>query len=381
MNLSLLLLDEPTPTFAGVFTRNSFFGHPIAHAKHMLTMPVTRGVIVNTKVANVGSDGGDRDILRIVRVLAERLGADPEDFFSASTGVVGWKLPIDEIEQAIPGLVTQTTNGSMDIFARGIMTTDRFPKVRSTTIGQGSIVVAAKGAGMIEPNMRTMLVFITTDIDIDRRELQGCLERVAERTFNRISVDGDQSTSDMAIAFSSRKKPAVTAQQFEASLLRVCAPLAEDIVRNGEGTGHVMKVRLSGAANDEEAVRVAKAIVNSPLVKTAINGNDPNVGRIMAAIGDDLGNHGADLDVGKAVLKLGEEEIFSSGRFRLGSEAEARLSGYLVRAQIDPRLKGYPPHDRCVEISCDLGRGRASAEVLGSDLSQEYVRENADYRT
>jgi glutamate N-acetyltransferase / amino-acid N-acetyltransferase len=234
---------------------------------------------------------------------------------------------------------------------------------------------------MIEPNMRTMLVFIATDIDIDRRELQGCLERVAERTFNRISVDGDQSTSDMAIAFSSRKKPAVTAQQFEASLMRVCAPLAEDIVRNGEGTGHVMKVRMNGAASDEEAARVAKAIVNSPLVKTAINGNDPNVGRIMAAIGDDLGNHGADLDVGKAVLKLGDEEIFSSGRFRLGNETESRLSAYLVRAQIDPRLKGYPPHERCVEISCDLGRGRGSAEVLGSDLSQEYVRENADYRT
>lgn len=381
MNLSLLLLDEPSPSFAGVFTRNAFFGHPVAYARSRLTMPVTRGVCVNTKVANVGSDGGERDILRIVRALAERTNADPGDFFSASTGIVGWKLPIDDMERAIPDLVRVSTLSSMDHFARGIMTTDRFPKVRSVSIGQGSIVAAAKGAGMIEPNMCTMLAFIVTDIDIDRRELQACLERVAQRTFNRVSVDGDQSTSDMVLAFSSRRKSAVTSEQFESALMRVCAPLAEDIVRNGEGTSHVIRVKVDGAFDEEEALRVGKAVINSPLVKTAIYGNDPNVGRVLAAIGDDMGNHDADLDLSKVTLKLGEVEIFSRSRFHLDFQTELRLSQYLKEARLEPSLSGYPAHDRAVEIVCDLGRGRGSAEVIGSDLSHEYVRENADYRT
>lgn len=381
MNLSLLLLDEPSPSFAGVFTRNSFCGHPVAHARSRLSMPVTRGVCVNTKIANVGSVGGDHDILRIVRALAESTNADPGDFFSASTGIVGWKLPIDEMERAIPELVRLTTLATMDQFARGIMTTDRFPKVRSVSIGQGSIVAAAKGAGMIEPNMRTMLAFVVTDIDIDRRELQACLERVARRTFNRISVDGDQSTSDMLLAFSSRRKPSVTGEQFESALLRVCAALAEDIVRNGEGTSHVIRVKVEGAAAEEEALRVGKAVVNSPLVKTAIYGNDPNVGRILAAIGDDMGNHDADLDLSKVTLKLGELEIFRGGRFHLDFQTESRLSDYLKSARLDPSMAGFPAHDRTVDISCDLGRGRNSAEVIGSDLSHEYVRENADYRS
>ncbi len=381
MNLSLLLLDAPTPSFAGVFTRNSFAGYPVLIGKQRLSMPQTRGVIVNNKVANVGSRGGDDDANRLLRRLAEVVDADPEDFFSSSTGIVGWKLPVDEMLEAIPGLVSRTTDHSALDFAKGIMTTDRYPKVRRATLGEGSIVAVAKGAGMIEPNMATMLCFVTTDLAIERRELQEVLKRVAERTFNRISVDGDQSTSDMILAFSSRSKPAVELERFERALYEVLAPLSEDVVRNGEGTSHVVRVQVAGARDETEAVEVGKAIVNSPLVKTAVFGNDPNVGRILAAIGDFLGNNYEELDLKKVSLKLGDTTVFSNGQFRLDFQTESKLSDYLKEAQFDPKSKGFPAHDRVVGIHAELGRGKAEAELTGSDLSYEYVRENADYRT
>lgn len=379
--LSLLLLDELTPSFAGVFTQNAFPGYPVIIGKERLAMPMSRGVIVNNKVANVGPRGGDKDAERILRALADATDSDPEDYFPSSTGVVGWRLPVEEIVEAIPRLVSRTTERSIAEFARGIMTTDRYPKVRRATLGEGSIVAAAKGAGMIEPNMATMLAFVATDVSIDRRELQPILSRVANSTFNRISVDGDQSTSDMILALSSRKKPAVKLEQFEHALQEVLSPLAEDVVRNGEGTAHVLRVSISGAADEEEAVGAGKAIVNSPLVKSAIYGNDPNVGRILAAIGDYLGNAGKELDVSRVRLSLGDTAVFDGGQFRLDFETEKQLSDYLSSAQFDPEVKGYPPHDHTVDIWAELGRGKAKTEVIGSDLSYEYVRENADYRT
>ena len=381
MNLSLLLLDAPTPSFAGVFTRNTFAGYPVLIGKQRLSMPQTRGVVVNNKVANVGSRGGDEDANRILRRLAEVLDADPEDFFSSSTGIVGWKLPVAEMLEAIPGLVSRTTENSALSFAKGIMTTDRYPKVRKTTLGEGSIVAIAKGAGMIEPNMATMLCFVATDLSIDRRELQEVLGRVAERTFNRVSVDGDQSTSDMILAFSSRKKHAVEPDKFERALYEVLSPLSQDVVRNGEGTSHVIRVNVTGARDETEAVGVGKAIVNSPLVKTAVFGNDPNVGRILAAIGDYLGNAYEELDLKKVRLKLGDTTVFSNGQFQIDFQTESKLSEYLKETQFDPKSKGFPAHDRVVEIRAELGRGKAAGDLTGSDLSYEYVRENADYRT
>lgn len=381
MSLSLLLLDEPTPSFAGVFTQNSFPGFPVVLGRKRLAMPMSRGVLVNNRVANVGASGGGKDAERILAALGKAVDADPEDLFSSSTGVIGWKLPVDTIIEAIPRLVERTVDRSLAEFARGIMTTDRYPKVRRSEVGEGSIVAAAKGAGMIEPNMATMLAFVATDVSIDRRQLQEILSRVARRTFNRISVDGDQSTSDMVLAFSSRKKPEVEPDRFERALTEVCAALAEDIVRNGEGTSHVVRVQIGGAVDEEEAVAAGKAVVNSPLVKTAIFGNDPNIGRILGAVGDCLGNEGKELDLRRLSLALGESTIFSDGRFRLDYEAEKRLSEYLSAAGFDPELRGYPMHDRTVDIRVQLGRGKAGAQVIGSDLSYAYVRENADYRS
>lgn len=380
MNLSLILLDDPTPSFAGVFTRNSFPGHPVVIGRRRLAMPFTRGVLVNNKIANVCAPDGDRDAEGVLAKLAEVAGGDAEDYFPASTGIIGWRLPVAEMAEAVPSVVDAVRPDGLLDFAKGIMTTDRFPKIRSAAVGEGRIVAVAKGAGMIEPNMATMLAFVLTDLDIKREGLQEAIAKAAERTFNRISIDGDQSTSDTLLAFSSRKRRGVSQRQFEEALLAVCGELVEDLVRNGEGTTHVLRVAVSGAPSDAVALGLGKSIVNSPLVKSAVFGNDPNVGRLIMAVGDYLGNSSVELNLSRTRLRLGDSIIFSEGSFRLDAATETRLSAYLKAAQIDPK-RPYPEHDRTVDVVVDLGAGQGRAQVIGSDLSYEYVRENADYRT
>jgi glutamate N-acetyltransferase/amino-acid N-acetyltransferase len=234
---------------------------------------------------------------------------------------------------------------------------------------------------MIEPNMATLLCFLCTDVEVERERLRECLAWCVERSLNRISIDSDQSTSDTALLFSSGKRGKADLDEFRAGLLSVLTSLAADIVRNGEGVGHVMKVRVDRGRDEATAVGVGKAIVNSPLVKTAVHGNDPNVGRIVCAIGDYLGNEGLPLDTRAVLVRLGGEEIFSAGCFRLDADKEERLSRYLRQRALQPGRRGYPQHDRSVEIEVILDGSAPPVEVLGSDLSCEYVRENADYRS
>ncbi len=381
MNLSLLLLDKPTDLFAGVFTKNSFPGAPVIIGRERLKEQFSRGVLVNNKVANVCAPGGIEDAEAVLSALGNAVGCNTRELFPASTGVIGWKLPTEAMIRGIPELVKDLKTGTALQFAQGIMTTDRYPKVRSARIGSGRIVGFAKGAGMLEPNMGTMLVFLVTDIAMQRSILQEALEYAAEKTFNRISIDGDQSTSDMALIFSSGRKPEIGVVEFRNALVTVCRDLCYDIVRNGEGTAHVIEVHVEGAISESIACAVGKNIVNSPLVKTAVYGNDPNVGRILAAIGDYMGNNGLPIDRDAVTVSMGNEIIFSHGAFRLDSEKEKRLSSYLASTMTEPDHKGFPKHERNVEIGVDLGCGAAEATILGSDLSYEYVRENADYRT
>jgi glutamate N-acetyltransferase/amino-acid N-acetyltransferase len=202
-----------------------------------------------------------------------------------------------------------------------------------------------------------------------------------ERSLNRISVDSDQSTSDTAILLSSGLRPAVAREEFRRGLLEVLSGLAFDIMRNAEGVGHVIRVRVTGVNSEITAVSVARAIVNSPLVKTAIFGNDPNVGRIISAIGDYMGNAGESFDAASLRIRLGGMDIFAAGAFQLDSAKEERLSAYLKDRALDTRRPPWPQHDKTVDIEIILGISPVSAEVLGSDLSYDYVRENADYRS
>jgi len=317
--------------------------------------------------------------------LAKETGCSSQEFFPSSTGIIGWQLPVDDMVKNIPRLVSELASGTGMGIAKGIMTTDTFPKLRSSEVGEGRIVAVAKGAGMIEPNMATMLSFIMTDVSIERDTIRDILKRVVEKTYNSVSVDGDQSTSDTVIIMSSCEKKKVSEKEFEDALYKVCLDLSVDIVRNSEGCGHVVKVSVTGASDFETARNIGKAIVNSPLVSTAIFGNDPNVGRLLSSIGDYAGNNSIELDKNKITIALGEDVVFEKGAFRLDQEKELRLVNYLKTRVLDSDHKEFPEHNYTVNIDVDLGMGsghaNSSATVFGSDLSYGYVRENADYRS
>jgi glutamate N-acetyltransferase/amino-acid N-acetyltransferase len=293
--------------------------------------------------------------------------------------------------EALPELVSRlrNTESSRTLYdvSKGIMTTDSYPKVRTAAVGEGRITAAAKGAGMIEPNMATLLVFVVTDLAVTRQELRRLFPRIIDETFNRISVDSDQSTSDTALLFSSCKKEAFEQADFEEGLYTVLRDLAVDVVRNGEGTNHVIRVDVHGAGDTGLAAEIGKAVVNSPLVKTAVFGNDPNVGRIVSSFGDYLGNHTdnpaiASLDLSNVTITLGGEKIFSAGAFTLDEKKETRLSAYLKERSLGAFPVTYPKHDKTVDISVTLGEDKnGQVTVYGSDLSYQYVKENADYRS
>ncbi|MGL1892334.1 MAG: bifunctional ornithine acetyltransferase/N-acetylglutamate synthase [Spirochaetaceae bacterium] len=381
MNLSLILLDKPTESFAGVFTKNRFPGHPITHGRNMLEKKFTQGILINNKISNVRCPDGMASIETILTALGDELNIDKDLFFSSSTGIIGWKLPVLDIINTLDYLNNNLNNSSILPIAKGIMTTDNFPKVRSLDIAGGRIVAIAKGAGMIEPNMATMLVFILTDIKISKETLSDVLKRVMDKTFNRISIDSDQSTSDTGLVFSSNLVEGVTTKQFEESLLNICSDLSQDVVRNGEGTAHVIQVTVKGVKKQSDGQLIGKAIINAPLLKAAIYGNDPNLGRIIQAIGDVAGNECIDIDPEKLTLKMGGETLYENGTFILSQELELKMSNYLKDRAFNEKAIGYPEHRNNVEIVVDLHNGNDAVTVYGSDLSYEYVRENADYRS
>lgn len=385
MNFSMLLLDEPTNVFAGTFTRNQFPGAPVYLCRDRLNNEKFQGILINNKIANVCIETGLDDSEQVLKVAAQQLGCDPSFLMASSTGVIGWRLPVEKMKEAVPELVKSTVNDSEKNaykLSKHIMTTDSFPKLRSRTLpGGGRIVAVAKGAGMIEPNMATMLCFVMTDLAVSRETLRAMLPGIVSKTFNRISVDSDQSTSDMVIAASSALVPCDDTKLFENALFEVCSELASDIVRNGEGTSHVIKVKVSGAETEEQASSIGKALVNSPLVKTAIAGNDPNVGRFISSVGDYCGNAGIDIPVRKLELHLGGSLIFSEGAFRLTPQKEKELSEYLKNCSYPAEHKGWPVNDKTVDIEINLGIGESVSIITGSDLTHEYVSENADYRS
>ena len=379
MNLTLLALDEPTDCFSALFTRNAFPGHPVVIGRELLGETWLKGLLINNKIANVECPRGYGNSNRL-RKKAESLLPGKGVVFPFSTGIIGWELPVDEMVEALPQLVGKREGGSALPAARSIMTTDAFPKARAITAGDCRITGICKGAGMIEPNMATMLVFFMTDGDLERKELEACWREACAGSFNRISVDSDQSTSDTAFILSTRRK-SVEKAEFLRALKKLAVLMAQDVVRNGEGTGHVMEVEVSGAASVEEAVSAGKALVNSPLTKSAVCGNDPNVGRLIQALGDWAGNGGIGLDRDEVALSLGGIDLYRNGAFLLDSAKENLLHHYMKERALPLPSPGFPAHGKNVKISVRLGRGSETAVVWGSDLSCDYVRINAEYRS
>ncbi len=398
MTLTLIALDRPTDAFALMFTRNAFPGAPIIVGRQRRDEPTLGAIVVNNKISNVCAPDGIGTAERICAAAAAAISAAtgqalaPEQVLPSSTGVIGWRLPVDPIIAGLPAAATALQAASILPAAEGIVTTDLYPKIRRAAVGNGSIVGIAKGAGMIEPNLATMLVYILTDCDVPRGELRAALADAVEGSFNGMSIDSDTSTSDTVALLSSRAVPCPDLGAFRAALAQVCADLAEDVVRNGEGVHHVIRVRVTGAPDHALARGVGKAIVNSPLFQCAVCGNDPNVGRLVAAIGKHVGAVRPDLDLHRTVLTMGGATIFSAGAFHLDPATEKLLVDHLRSAELyasTPPADGvtfkppvsWPPHERAVEIGVDLGLGNVATTVIGGDRSHEYISENADYRS
>ncbi|MGH7997007.1 MAG: bifunctional ornithine acetyltransferase/N-acetylglutamate synthase [Opitutaceae bacterium] len=390
MTLTLIALDRPAPDFGAVFTRNAFPGAPIVIGRRRLAEAALGAIVVNNKIANVCAPDGVEDSERLCAEAGRLLGMPASAVLPCSTGVIGWKLPVGPMVQALPAAAAALKGGSALPAAEAIVTTDLYPKVRRAVLGPGSIVGIAKGAGMVEPNLATMLVFLLTDLAVPRAELRASLSEAMEGTFNAISVDSETSTSDTVALLSSGLKPCPDRAAFAAALHGVCADLAEDVVRNGEGVRHVIRVAVSGASDGPSARALGKAVVNAPLFKCAVAGNDPNVGRLLQAVGAHLARSGAPAAAALR-LRVGGIEIFSGGVFRLDPGKEKALQEHLRSAELyasAPAKKGFfappvdfPAHERCVEIEVDLGCGSGRGTILGGDLTHEYVSENADYRS
>ncbi|MDX2019312.1 MAG: bifunctional glutamate N-acetyltransferase/amino-acid acetyltransferase ArgJ [Deltaproteobacteria bacterium] len=391
MNLTLLVADEPTTNFAAVFTRNAVAGAPVLIGRQRLAQERVGAIIINNKISNVGTATGVADAEAVCHAVGQALNIPAQAVMPASTGVIGWRLPSEAIVQALPGAVSSLSAGSLASAAQAIMTTDLYPKARTATVGGGRITAIAKGAGMIEPNMATMLAFVLTDLDVPRAALRPMLAEVVDRTFNAISIDSDTSTSDMVVALSSGKVPCPDLAAFEQALHDVCARLAEDVVRNGEGVHHVIRVTVKGVPEAAWAKAIGKAIVNSPLVKTAVCGNDPNVGRVLAAVGKTIGAAGWPLDPRQARVAMGGHAVFANGAFCLTPAIDDLVRAHLEDTELytsKGNAEGmfyapvkYPPHDRCVEIEVSWPGHATDVVIVGADLSHEYVTENADYRS
>lgn len=392
MTITLIALDRPSDRFAACFTRNAFPGAPVIIGRKRLEGAALGAILVNNKVSNVCAPDGVATSERLCAEIAARLGMDAGQILPSSTGVIGWQLPVDTMVANLDAAVESLQDQSILPAAQGIVTTDLYPKIRRVDLpGGASIVGIAKGAGMIEPNLATMLVYVLTDADLSRACLRKTLSAVVDRTFNRMSIDSDTSTSDTVALVSSARTPCGEAE-FAAGLQQVCADLTEDIVRNGEGVHHVIRCTVAGAPKEALARSIGKSVINSPLFQCAVCGNDPNVGRLVAAIGKHVGVVSPDLDLSRTHISVGGIEVFADGAFRLDPAKEQALVAHLKAAELyqtrDPSESGayrvpidFPPHERCVDIRIDLGQGKAESTVFGADRTHEYISENADYRS
>jgi glutamate N-acetyltransferase/amino-acid N-acetyltransferase len=358
LDLALICSDTPATT-AAVFTQNTFIAAPLIVSKVHLKESGhrIRAVLVNSGNANAATgEAGIQAAHLSAASLAETIGCKRNEIVVSSTGVIGRPFPLDKIRAAIPALVSGLLPTNLELLARGIMTTDTVPKIATRDLGGAKIAGVAKGAGMIHPDMATMLSFIMTDADIPHAELDAALRFAVHRSFNSISIDGDTSTNDMVVIMANgasgvRPDP----EQFRDALLDVCTQLATAIVRDGEGATKFVEIQIDGAPSEQEAHIIGRTIARSPLVKTAIYGADPNWGRIVGAIG----NSGVRLSSDRV-------DIFISGVPISDSTLE------------DARRK---LKEKEIQIRVDLHSGHGSAKVWTCDLTEGYIRINADYTT
>jgi glutamate N-acetyltransferase / amino-acid N-acetyltransferase len=372
----MLVRLAPGTAMAGVFTRSSTRSGCVRDCQAKLAMKVPAGagaaIIVNSGNSNAFTGKvGDQAVAAVTDAVAKALELPASRVFSSSTGVIGEPLPYDRITAKIPDLVAALKEDAVEMAAQAIMTTDTFPKGAAATVqGEGGTIHIsgiAKGSGMIAPDMATMLVYIFTDAKIGQAALQKIVSRGVGPTFNSITVDSDTSTSDTLLVAATAQSDAAEVKgpvlkAFETALHGVMRDLALQVVRDGEGATKLVEVRVTGAASDEDAAKVAFAVANSPLVKTAVAGQDPNWGRIVAAVG----KSGAVADRDKLTIRFGDILVAHKG-WRNPDYKEEDGAAYM--------------EGRELVFAVDLGMGRGKRSVWTCDLTARYVEINADYRS
>ena len=372
LDVALVVSDEPAAA-AGLFTTNLAVAAPVVVAREQLERSGGRArvIAVNSRCANACTGAEGLAAAReMVAAAAAAVGCEPAHVLIASTGVIGMRLDTAKVRAGIDAAARSLSRGAHLDAAQAIMTTDIVPKEAAVRVAtpRGTFTIGGmvKGAGMVEPNLATMLGFLTTDAAVEPAALDAALREAARDTFNAITVDGEPSTNDavflLANGASGVAVDGETLPAFAAGLRELCAGLAREIVRGGEGATKLVTVRVSGAASDEEARRTARLIANSPLVKTAVHGGDPNWGRIVAV----AGRAGVAFDPDRAAVRIGRVTLYEGATVFAEREAAAA-----------EHLKGHE-----VEVAVDLGVGGAGAATAWTcDLSADYVRINADYRT
>lgn len=361
LDFTVMVSDVPA-TAAALFTQNRFCGAAIPVGREHVANGQLQAFVINSKNANVATgEQGLANIREIVQQVAHELQIDPQDVLPSSTGVIGWQLPMEKIRAGIVGIGQQMQKGQLHLCAQGIMTTDTHPKLGVRRIGEAVLVGMAKGVGMIEPNMATMLSYFVTDAQIPVAQLKQMLKEVVDVSFNCLSVDTDTSTSDTVAIMANGLAGDVPLDKFRQALLDLAIELTKSLARDGEGATKLLEVTVREAATPAQAKRVAKAILNSPLVKTAVFGADPNWGRVAMAIGkcDEQTN----IVPEKVTIAFGDLTVYQGQPL-----PQDRL----------PELKAYLQGEE-IAIRVALGLGENSSTVWGCDLSYDYVKINGEY--
>ncbi|MGQ0718932.1 MAG: bifunctional glutamate N-acetyltransferase/amino-acid acetyltransferase ArgJ [Pseudonocardiales bacterium] len=358
-----VVLSEVPAVVSAMFTRSRFAGPSVVLSRMATSDGKARGVVVVSRNANVATGRtGQANAQEVRNLVARAVGQPVDELLIASTGVIGRQYPMDVMRRKLATLDWPFPEAQYDRAASAMMTTDTVPKYVVLPCGRATVAGIAKGVGMIEPKMATMLAFFFTDAAIEQPLLDDFFRRVVERTFNALSIDTDTSTSDTAAIFANGLAGAVDAAGFESVLYEAALRLVRQIAADGEGASKLIEVRVTGAGSAERAKRVGKAIVNSPLVKTAVYGADPNWGRVAMAIGkcedDD------EILPDRVTISFGGIETYPA---EIDAETLARAAEYLAGDEII--------------IDVDLGIGPGEFTVYGCDLTEGYIRINADYTT
>jgi glutamate N-acetyltransferase/amino-acid N-acetyltransferase len=345
---------------AGVFTKNKFPGASVTLGREIMRNGSLRAIIVNSKVSNVGTGPeGIRNAQRMAVAVSQEYNIPENEVIMSSTGVIAKPLPIEKIEHGVQGISKELVDDPV-VGAKGIMTTDTYPKAISASVDDATITIVGKGSGMIEPNMATMLVYIFTDAKIDTPILDEILRESVADSFNMLSIDTDTSTSDTCIAMANGLAGAVDKKRFSDTLQFACIEMTKMLARDGEGATKLLVVNVTGASSKNEAKLIAKTLVNSPLVKTMIYGADPNIGRILMAVGKCI------------TCEIIPEKIEVRINNRLVYRNQNRVD--FDETEIRNELRGDQ-----VEISVNLNIASGDATAYGCDLTEGYIKENAAY--